>query len=297
MKKKIQIILLIVLVTVMATSIFYLISYYKKTKNDNEIFKNLEQVGTNKNELENSFFEDDSELSNNVENNQTNVGSSNRQNSTLRNKTASYSSLDLKSLKIKNGDTEGWIKIDNTKINYPVMQNGDFYLHNNFYKKYSISGTPYLASYCNINSSDNLIIYGHHMSNGSMFAGLDIYKTYNGYKNHKYIKFFTLIDDKTIENQYEVVGAFTNVSWDAYKNKKNNSGSAALDAVIAGAMDNTFDEDWKKGKGVNPLAYNKPTKNCAQYLKDANTNFGIVVVYNRNGSVRMFQIYRKNILV
>ena len=71
MKKKIQIILLIVLVTVMATSIFYLISYYKKTKNDNEIFKNLEQVGTNKNELENSFFEDDSELSNNVENNQT----------------------------------------------------------------------------------------------------------------------------------------------------------------------------------------------------------------------------------
>ena len=208
MKKKIQIILLIVLVTVMATSIFYLISYYKKTKNDNEIFKNLEQVGTNKNELENSFFEDDSELSNNVENNQTNVGSSNRQNSTLRNKTASYSSLDLKSLKIKNGDTEGWIKIDNTKINYPVMQNGDFYLHNNFYKKYSISGTPYLASYCNINSSDNLIIYGHHMSNGSMFAGLDIYKTYNGYKNHKYIKFFTLIDDKTIENQYEVVGAY-----------------------------------------------------------------------------------------
>ena len=208
MKKKIQIILLIVLVTVMATSIFYLISYYKKTKNDNEIFKNLEQVGTNKNELENSFFEDDSELSNNVENNQTNVGSSNRQNSTLKNKTASYSSLDLKSLKIKNGDTEGWIKIDNTKINYPVMQNGDFYLHNNFYKKYSISGTPYLASYCNVNSSDNLIIYGHHMSNGSMLAGLDIYKTYNGYKNHKYIKFFTLIDGKTIENQYEVVGAY-----------------------------------------------------------------------------------------
>ena len=208
MKKIIRIILLIVLVTIMATSIIYLISYYKKTKNDNEIFKNLEQVGTNKNELENSFFEDDSELSNNVENNQTNVGSSNRQNSTLRNKTASYSSLDLKSLKIKNGDAEGWIKIDGTRINYSVMQNGDFYLHNNFYKKYSISGTPYLASYCNIISSDNLIIYGHHMSNGSMFAGLDIYKTYNGYKNHKYIKFFTLEDGKTIENQYEVVGAY-----------------------------------------------------------------------------------------
>ena len=254
MKKKFQIILLIVLVTVMATSIFYLISYYKKTKNDNEIFKNLEQVGTNKNELENSFFEDDSELSNNVENNQTNVGSSNRQNSTLRNKTASYSSLDLKSLKIKNGDTEGWIKIDNTKINYPVMQNGDFYLHNNFYKKYSISGTPYLASYCNVNSSDNLIIYGHHMSNGSMFAGLDIYKTYNGYKNHKYIKFFTLIDGKTIENQYEVVGA--------YKVQPN----IEVANILYGTTKFRNVEEFNKYKNV--------LKNKSLYDTGANLNYG-----------------------
>ena len=254
MKKKIQIILLIVLVTVMATSIFYLISYYKKTNKDNEIFKNLEQVGTNKNELENSFFEDDSELSNNVENNQTNVGSSNRQNSTLRNKTASYSSLDLKSLKIKNGDTEGWIKIDNTKINYPVMQNGDFYLHNNFYKKYSISGTPYLASYCNVNSSDNLIIYGHHMSNGSMFAGLDIYKTYNGYKNHKYIKFFTLIDDKTIENQYEVVGA--------YKVQPN----IEVANILYGTTKFRNVEEFNKYKNV--------LKNKSLYDTGANLNYG-----------------------
>ena len=208
MKKKFRIILLILLVTIMVTSILYLIDYYRKTNNDNEIFKSLEQVGTNKNELESSSFEDDSELLNNVENNQIDNSSSNRQNSTLRLKANSYSNFDLKSLKIKNGDAEGWIKIDGTRINYSVMQNGDFYLHNNFYKKYSISGTPYLASYCNIISSDNLIIYGHHMSNGSMFAGLDIYKTYNGYKNHKYIKFFTLEDGKTIENQYEVVGAY-----------------------------------------------------------------------------------------
>ena len=208
MKKKFRIILLILLVNIMVTSILYLINYYRKTNNDNEIFKSLEQVGTNKKELESSSFEDDSELSNNVENNQIDNGTSNRQNSTSKSKTTNYSSLDLKSLKIKNGDTEGWIKIDGTRINYPVMQNGDFYLHNNFYKKYSISGTPYLASYCNVNSSDNLIIYGHHMSNGSMFAGLDIYKTYNGYKNYKYIKFYTLKENKTIENKYEIVGAY-----------------------------------------------------------------------------------------
>ena len=208
MKKKFRIILLILLVTIMVTSILYLIDYYRKTNDDNEMFKSLGQEEIDKNESEASSFEEDLKLSNNVENNQIDNSSSNRQNSTLRLKANSYSNFDLKSLKIKNGDTEGWIKIDGTRINYPVMQNGDFYLHNNFYKKYSISGTPYLASYCNINSSDNLIIYGHHMSNGSMFAGLDIYKTYNGYKNHKYIKFFTLEDGKTIENQYEVVGAY-----------------------------------------------------------------------------------------
>lgn len=207
MKKIIKTILLIVLVTIMATSIIYLINYYMKTNKDNETFKELEQVSTNK-ELVNNTDDTNFILSNNVENNQIDNSSSNRQNSTLRLKTNSYSNFDLKSLKIKNEDTEGWIKIDGTRINYPVMQNGDFYLHNNFYKKYSISGTPYLASYCNVNSSDNLIIYGHHMSNGSMFAGLDIYKTYNGYKNHKYIKLYTLNGDKTIENKYEIVGAY-----------------------------------------------------------------------------------------
>ena len=254
MKKKFRIILLILLVNIMVTSILYLINYYRKTNNDNEIFKSLEQVGTNKKELESSSFEDDSELSNNVENNQIDNGTSNRQNSTSKSKTTNYSSLDLKSLKIKNGDTEGWIKIDGTRINYPVMQNGDFYLHNNFYKKYSISGTPYLASYCNVNSSDNLIIYGHHMSNGSMFAGLDIYKTYNGYKNYKYIKFFTLIDGKTIENQYEVVGA--------YKVQPN----IEVANILYGTTKFRNVEEFNKYKNV--------LKNKSLYDTGANLNYG-----------------------
>ena len=65
MKKKFRIILLILLVTIMVTSILYLIDYYRKTNNDNEMFKSLEQVETNKNESESSSFEEDSKLSNN----------------------------------------------------------------------------------------------------------------------------------------------------------------------------------------------------------------------------------------
>lgn len=254
MKKKFRIILLILLVTIMVTSILYLIDYYRKTNDDNEMFKSLGQEEIDKNESEASSFEEDLKLSNNVENNQIDNSSSNRQNSTIKSKTTSYSCLDLKSLKIKNGDTEGWIKIDGTRINYPVMKNGDFYLHNNFYKKYSISGTPYLASYCNVNSSDNLIIYGHHMSNGSMFAGLDIYKTYNGYKNHKYIKFFTLIDGKTIENQYEVVGA--------YKVQPN----IEVANILYGTTKFRNVEEFNKYKNV--------LKNKSLYDTGANLNYG-----------------------
>jgi len=254
MKKKFRIILLILLVTIMVTSILYLIDYYRKTNDDNEMFKSLGQEEIDKNESESSSFEEDLKLSNNVENNQIDNSSSNRQNSTTKSKTTSYSCLDLKSLKIKNGDTEGWIKIDGTRINYPVMKNGDFYLHNNFYKKYSISGTPYLASYCNVNSSDNLIIYGHHMSNGSMFAGLDIYKTYNGYKNHKYIKFFTLIDGKTIENQYEVVGA--------YKVQPN----IEVANILYGTTNFNNEEDFNKYKNI--------LKSKSLYDTGANLSYG-----------------------
>jgi len=253
MKKIIKTILLIVLVTIMATSIIYLINYYMKTNKDNETFKELEQVSTNK-ELVNNTDDTNFILSNNVENNQINNSSSNRQNSTKYSRTTNYSNIDLKSLKIKNGDTEGWIKIDGTRINYPVMHNGNFYLHNNFYKKYSISGTPYLASYCNVNSSDNLIIYGHHMCNGSMFAGLDIYKTYNGYKNHKYIKFFTLEDGKTIESQYEVVGA--------YKVQPNTE----IANILYGTTKFRSVEDFKK--------YASVLKNKSLYDTGAKLNYG-----------------------
>ena len=57
--------------------------------------------------------------------------------------------------------------------------NENYYLHRNIYKKYSSHGTPYLAEYCNLRTSNNLIIYGHHMNDNSMFAELVNYKNYN----------------------------------------------------------------------------------------------------------------------
>ena len=73
-----------------------------------------------------------------------------------------------------NSDCIGWLSIDNTNVNYPVMCTPEWpqkYLRMNFYQQYSDSGVPFLDSRCTPDS-DNLIIYGHNMKNGTMFSSL-----------------------------------------------------------------------------------------------------------------------------
>ena len=108
-------------------------------------------------------------------------------------------------------------------------------------------------------------------------------------------------DKKVLDRDIETVGAFTNYSWYTYKtttaksNMDKLKGSEAVDAVIAKELDETFSEKWQTGTAVNPLKYSNST--CKQYLKEAKTNFGLIVVYNQDFSVRMLQLYRKGILV
>lgn len=116
--------------------------------------------------------------------------------------------IDLYNLYSINNDVVGWIKIEGTNINYPIMQNEEYYLKRNIYKEYSSYGTPFLADYCNINTSDNLIIYGHHIKSGMMFADLDKYKSYDYFANHKIIKLYKLQGTDTIEEEYKVIFCF-----------------------------------------------------------------------------------------
>ncbi len=107
------------------------------------------------------------------------------------------------------------------------------------------------------------------------------------------------LEQGTKNRKYERVGAFTNYSWNVYKTSRpgTSKGSQAVDRVIAGALDATFSETWKVGTRTNPLGYNSSSRNCAKYLQDCHTNFGLVVVYNDSGEVKMIQLYRKGILV
>lgn len=100
--------------------------------------------------------------------------------------TTCYEPHSISELVSMNSECFGWISISETNINYPVMHtpsNPQKYLNKNFYGEYSYSGTPFLDSRCSANST-NLIIYGHHMNNGTMFADLCNYTDYSYFTEH-----------------------------------------------------------------------------------------------------------------
>lgn len=97
----------------------------------------------------------------------------------------------------------GWLSIAGTTLNYPVMQTPNepnYYLKRNFEKEYSDLGTPYIQENCDLTSSDNLVIYGHHIKGGKMFGALEDYKSQSFYEEHKTIQFDTL----TQRGEYEI---------------------------------------------------------------------------------------------
>lgn len=114
----------------------------------------------------------------------------------------------------QNSDFIGWISIEDTKINYPVMQtpgNKDFYLKHAFDKSYSECGVPYMQENCKLGLSDNCVIYGHHMQDGSMFADLCKFESEDFYKEHKTIHFDTLAGF----GEYEIVCVFKTAAYAA----------------------------------------------------------------------------------
>lgn len=116
-------------------------------------------------------------------------------------------------LYLQNSDMVGWISVDDTQINYPVMQSKaepNFYLKHGFDKEYTDYGCPYVQENCDVKlPSDNLIIYGHHMNNGSMFSDLMKYQDKDFWENYKTIHFNSLTD----KCEYEVVAAFKTVAY------------------------------------------------------------------------------------
>ncbi len=108
----------------------------------------------------------------------------------------------------QNDDLVGWIRIDGTVIDYPVMQHleeKDYYLERNFDEEYSKHGSIYLREQCQpFKPSDNVVIYGHYKQDGSMFHDLHGYYKKSFWEEHQLIEFDTIYEHHT----YQVFAVF-----------------------------------------------------------------------------------------
>ncbi len=119
-----------------------------------------------------------------------------------------------------NTDSAGWIKIDGTVIDYPVMQtpsDEQYYINRNFDGNYSVYGCIFADDESVIGTgtiaknyedgkrpSTNIILHGHNMKNGMMFGSLDEFKNQSYEKKHSIIKFSSLYEDR----EYEICAVF-----------------------------------------------------------------------------------------
>ncbi len=96
-----------------------------------------------------------------------------------------------------NNDFVGWIKIDDTHIDYPVVQtdNNDYYLNHNFEKEKEGRGSIFMDSACNSETLDkNTVIHGHNWLDKTVFSELTKYSDFDFYKEHPVIEFDTKTD-------------------------------------------------------------------------------------------------------
>ena len=108
-----------------------------------------------------------------------------------------------RNLYLENSDMVGWIQIEGTRIDYPVMQtpaDPNYYLKHDFEKHYTDYGCPFMQADCDVLCpSDNLIIYGHNMKDGSMFADLAKYRSKDFWQAHKTVWFDTELGSSAYE--------------------------------------------------------------------------------------------------
>ena len=111
-------------------------------------------------------------------------------------------------------DMCGWIRIDDTPIDYPVMksdlEDGEYYLHRDVDGDYSFAGCLFIGNNCN-DDSDIFIVYGHNMNNGSMFGTLTDFGYADFVRTHRDIYY----DTKDERRVYRIFASFEAMTYNA----------------------------------------------------------------------------------
>jgi len=121
---------------------------------------------------------------------------------------------------MENPDVIGWLKIEDTNIDYPVMQtmvDEEYYIDKDFYRNENKHGTLFMDtdSVAGVGTlenkyqegkapSTNLIIYGHTVKTGQMFGNLRLYEDEEYGLSHNLIYFDTMFEKR----EYELISAF-----------------------------------------------------------------------------------------
>ena len=106
----------------------------------------------------------------------------------------------LKKLMQENPDVKGWIQVDGTHINYPVVSHGDeyqYFLHKDIYGNYSFAGSIFVDCIQDINKPAFHCLYGHHMKNSTMFRDVERFLDKDYFDAHQSMRIFT--KDRVIE--------------------------------------------------------------------------------------------------
>jgi sortase B len=106
-----------------------------------------------------------------------------------------------------NKEVVGWIKIPYTKVDYPIVKtdNNNFYLNHNIKGEENKAGWIFMDYRNEYNGTDkNIIIYGHHMKDGSMFRDLVGFKDAEFFNNNKVIQLYDMYG----ETEWEVFSAY-----------------------------------------------------------------------------------------
>jgi len=111
---------------------------------------------------------------------------------------------------LRNPELVGWITIEDTNVDYPVVQSAvdhkDHYLHRDYYGNYDAHGCIYAREQCDVFApSDNITIYGHRMQDHTMFGHLAKYERKDFYADHAYVFFDTLLERHTYQIAYVFV--------------------------------------------------------------------------------------------
>ena len=218
MKKWLIRILLIIFIISLVLSVIYIITNKVQDKKQNEVFEELENIVTEEKEEKHEEQQEES--------------------------------INLEKLYELNNDFIGWLEINGTNISYPVMQKDsnrkDYYLRKNIYKEYSQLGTQYIEEYCNVQTSDNVIIYGHHITNYQVFGELEKYKKKEFYDNHKIINFNTIYENA----DYEIIAVFKTVAYTGFKYYQfiNSSSEDEFNTFIKRCKELSFYDTGKTAK-------------------------------------------------